>query len=77
MSSSTKTTTAQSDSSFNKQVELAREALKNFNAISQLNAPGPVKLAMEELVTVTVRPPSSFLIQKLSSFLLTLCSGCP
>ena len=47
-------TNAQSDAAFLKQAEAAREALKNFNAISVLNAPGPIRIAMEELVNTTV-----------------------
>jgi hypothetical protein len=54
MSNKISTPTAQSDAAFFKQTELAREALKNFTAISALNAPGPVKTAFEELVTATV-----------------------
>jgi hypothetical protein len=44
-----------SDAAFNKQADDVREALKNFSAISVLNAPGPTKLALEDLVNVTVR----------------------
>lgn len=54
----TKTTTPESDAAFKKQADATKEALKNFNAISFLNAPGPVKLAMEDLVKVTVRSSS-------------------
>ena len=43
-----------SESAFFKQVAAIREALLNFAIISQLNAPGPIKLAMEHLVDVTV-----------------------
>lgn len=44
-----------SDSAFKKQAEIAREALTTFNTIRTLNAPGPIKTALEELVTATVR----------------------
>ena len=47
--------TTESDLAFYKQVAATREALLNFAIISQLNAPGPIKLAMEELVDTTVR----------------------
>ena len=41
---------------FEKQAELAREALQNFNSIRTLsNAPGPTKAALTELVNSTVR----------------------
>jgi hypothetical protein len=73
MSSSTKATTTQSDAAFNKQIEAAREALKNFSAIIQLNAPGPAKLAMEELVNITV---SAWLFKSLW-ILLTRFPGSP
>ena len=43
-----------SESSFKQQAELARSALKNFNAIRQLDAPGPAKTAFYELVNATV-----------------------
>lgn len=58
MSSSSKTTSgnnAPADAAFQKQTAAVREALQNFTAISKLNAPGPIKMAMEELVTITVR----------------------
>lgn len=42
-----------SESSFKQHVEQARSALKTFNAIRQLDAPGPVKTAFDELVTIT------------------------
>ena len=53
----TTTTTASTDhdTAFHKHVDAVREALVNFNAISFLNAPGPAKSAMEELLSVTVR----------------------
>jgi len=60
MASSTKTTTTNSDLAFNKQVDAARDALKNFNAISQLNAPGMIKTAMDELVATMVSSVVSF-----------------
>jgi hypothetical protein len=41
--------------SFEKQADLAREALQNFNAIRVLNAPAAIKVALMELVHVTVR----------------------
>jgi hypothetical protein len=50
-----KTTTTESDAAFTKQSDAVREALDNFKAISFLNAPGPTKLAMEDLVRITVR----------------------
>ena len=42
-----------SESSFKQQAELARSALKNFNAIRQLDAPGPAKTAFYELANAT------------------------
>ena len=56
MASSTKTTTTNSDLAFNKQVDAARDALKNFNTISLLNASGLIKTAMDELITTMVSP---------------------
>jgi len=47
-------TNTPSDAAFKKQADTTREALKNFNAISILNAPGPIKIALEELVNATV-----------------------
>ena len=44
-----------SPSLFEKQAELAREALQNFNAIRVLNAPAAIKVALTELVHVTIR----------------------
>lgn len=61
MSSSARPTTSNSDLAFTKQVDATREALSNFNAISQLNAPGPVKLAMDELLNTTVSSSFKFL----------------
>ena len=43
------------DASFNRQIDLVRESLKNFTAIVALNTLGPAKVAMEELVNLTVR----------------------
>ena len=43
-----------SSSSFEKQAELAHEALQNFNTIRVLNAPAAIKVALTELVHVTV-----------------------
>jgi hypothetical protein len=40
-----------SENTFKAQVEVARTALKNFNAIRQLDAPGPNKAAFDELVS--------------------------
>jgi hypothetical protein len=64
---------APSDASFTKQADVAREALRNFATISNLNVfmPGPVKTAMTELVEATVRSSSS------NSYILDLekCSG--
>jgi hypothetical protein len=54
MASPSKTTTSTSDIAFNKHADAARDALKNFSTIAQLNAPGLIKTAMEELVTVMV-----------------------
>lgn len=62
MSSKVSTPLAHSDTAFFKQTELAREALKTFNAISVLNAPGPTRIAMEELVNATVRSHSPILV---------------
>jgi hypothetical protein len=55
VSRDTRDTPKSADTAFNKHVNAVREALNNFNAISFLNAPGPTKIAMEELVDVTVR----------------------
>ena len=52
--SSTTITNMPSENSFKKQAEIAREALKNFNAIRVLNAPGMVKTALFELVEAVV-----------------------
>ena len=41
--------------SFDRQVIATREALNNFSVIASLNAPGPAKAAMEDLVNITVR----------------------
>ena len=43
-----------SDHTFYKHASLIREALLNFAIISQLNAPGPIKLQMEELINISV-----------------------
>jgi hypothetical protein len=43
-----------SESAFKQQATLARSALKNFQAISQLDAPGPTKTAFYDLVNATV-----------------------
>lgn len=59
MSSKTSTLPVHSEAAFFKQTEIAREALKTFNTISVLNAPGPVRIAMEELINATVRSQSS------------------
>ena len=40
---------------FEKQADLAREALQNFNTICVLNAPAAIKGALNELVHATVR----------------------
>ena len=45
--------TMPSETSFKHHVDLVRSALKTFHAISQLDAPGPVKTAFDELVNVT------------------------
>ena len=54
MASPSKTTMTNSDLAFNKQADAACDALKNFTTVAQLNAPGLVKTAMEDLVTVMV-----------------------
>lgn len=61
MASVTKTTSTNSDLAFNKQADAARDALKNFNTISQLNAPGLIKTAMDELVASMVSVLLSFI----------------
>jgi hypothetical protein len=63
MASPSKTTTTNSDSAFNKQADAARDALKNFNTVAQLNAPGLIKTAMEDLVTAMV----SFILKDIST----------
>ena len=42
-----------SETAFKQHAESIRAALKMFQAISQLDAPGPVKTALDELVNVT------------------------
>ena len=42
---------------FTQQVSATHEALQNFKIIAVLNTPGPAKVAMEELITITVREP--------------------
>ena len=42
-----------SENSFKQHIALVRAALKTFNTICQLDAPGPVKTAFDELVNVT------------------------
>ena len=66
MASPSKTTTTNSDLAFNKQANTARDALKNFTTVAQLNAPGLVKMAMEDLVTDMVSF-SVFHLQKTKS----------
>ena len=39
---------------FNKQTDIVQELLKNFSAIFALNAPGPAKIALEELINSVV-----------------------
>jgi hypothetical protein len=41
-----------SENTFKQHAESARSALKNFDAIRQLDAPGPVKTAFDELVAI-------------------------
>ena len=41
-----------SEKTFKQHAEMARSALNNFNAIHQLDAPGPVKTAFDELVAI-------------------------
>lgn len=43
-----------SDALFAQQVEATREALKTFTVIAALDAPNPAKVAMAELISVTV-----------------------
>lgn len=43
------------DQAFKKQADTARESLLVFNSLRHLNAPGPVKNALNELVNSTVR----------------------
>ncbi|KAF8816870.1 hypothetical protein BYT27DRAFT_7247755 [Phlegmacium glaucopus] len=43
-----------SEVNFKKHAETTREALKNFNTVWHLNAPALTKLALEELVSLTV-----------------------
>ena len=52
-----------SDIAFRKQVAATQEALKTFNTIAGLNAPGPARVAMEELISVTVRSFSNTLLK--------------
>ena len=52
-----------SDAAFCKQVTATQEALRIFNAIAVLNAPGPARIAMEELISVTVRSLSITLLK--------------
>ena len=54
MASPSKITTTNLDIAFNKQADAAHDALKNFTTVAQLNAPGLVKTAMEDLVTAMV-----------------------
>jgi hypothetical protein len=49
-----------SESSFKKQAEVARGALKNFNMVRNCNSPAVIKIALNELVDAIVR--ASFLI---------------
>ena len=42
-----------SENTFKQHVELTRTALKTFTAIRQLDAPGPIKTAFDELVVLT------------------------
>jgi hypothetical protein len=73
------TTNTLSDTAFNKQADTIREALKNFGAISLLNAPGPIQLALEELIDSTVRAhfASSALLSNLEVLQLELNSFVP
>jgi hypothetical protein len=43
-----------SENSFKQHVERVRGALKNFNAIRILDAPGPIKTALDELIALDV-----------------------
>lgn len=73
MASPNKTTTTNSDIAFNKQVDAARDALKNFSTIAQLNAPGLIKTAMEELVTVVVSQLLHCCLRRVATNLFVLC----
>jgi hypothetical protein len=70
--SSSKNSTANTppDSAFHKQTDLARGALRAFAAIIHLNLnmPGPIKSAMEELVNTTVSPSHSRYFSKFTDF---------
>lgn len=56
MSASKTTTSALTDTAFNKQADAVRESLKNFETISSLNnALDLAKAAMEALLAATVR----------------------
>lgn len=54
-----------SENSFKKQADVARDALKAFNAVRSLNAPSATKAALSELVEATV----CFSIKFLAHFL--------
>jgi selenophosphate synthetase-related protein len=43
-----------SESSFKKQVDFAREALKNFSAVKDLNVPGLIRTTLAELINTVV-----------------------
>ena len=58
-----------SDIAFRKQVAATQEALKTFNTIAGLNAPGPARVAMEELISVTVRSFSLSLLKNILKIL--------
>ena len=59
-----------SEASFLKHAELTQQALQVFNTIRVLDAPGPTKTSLSELVTLTVWSPLIYLSRKV--LLLTL-----
>ena len=43
------------DTAFDTQVTATRDALKTFQVVTSINASGPARLALEELIDITVR----------------------
>ena len=43
------------DTAFDTQVAATRDALKTFQVVTSINVSGPARLALEELIDVTVR----------------------